>query len=98
MFHAKRSAIAKDATEVERSSGSTIPLADVTSSAPSLSLDISLAGRSVLQHFSSVCALVNQMLHTTRRAKALGYGYEARLRGLKLCDILLTNIFPRFVG
>ena len=39
--------------------------------------------------------LVNQMLHTARRAKALGYGYEARLRGLELCDILLTNTDSR---
>jgi hypothetical protein len=31
------------------------------------------------------------MLHIARRAKALGYDYKARLRGLKLCDINLTS-------
>jgi hypothetical protein len=31
------------------------------------------------------------MLHTARRAKALGYGYQARLRGLELCGIQLTS-------
>ncbi len=35
--------------------------------------------------------LVNQMLHLARRAKALGFGYQARRRGLKLCDINLTS-------
>jgi hypothetical protein len=39
--------------------------------------------------------LVNQMLHITRRAKALGLHYEARLRGLELCAINLTSTVIR---
>jgi hypothetical protein len=31
------------------------------------------------------------MLHSARRAKALGLHYEARLRGLELCAINLTS-------
>jgi hypothetical protein len=35
--------------------------------------------------------VVNQMLHTARLAKALGYGYKACPHGLEMCDINLTS-------
>jgi hypothetical protein len=34
--------------------------------------------------------VVNDTCTTARRAEALGYHYEARLRGLDACDIYLT--------
>jgi hypothetical protein len=46
-----------------------------------------------------LCVSVNQMLHIAHRAKALSYGYEARLRGLELCAVNLTNtIFAFFAS
>ena len=37
--------------------------------------------------------MVNQILHTRCRAKALGYGCEARLRGLEMCSMNLTTTY-----
>ena len=39
---------------------------------------------------STISVLVNKMLHDRRRAEALGYRSEARLRGLKLSSIKFT--------
>jgi hypothetical protein len=38
--------------------------------------------------------LVNQMLHVARRAEALGYRYEGRLRGLGWCSMQLPSTKP----
>jgi len=40
--------------------------------------------------------VVNHMLYAVaRRAEALGYGYEARLRGREMCSINLTTTEKR---